>query len=135
MTFLLDSNVYVQWLRKKGSALVKVRVAATPPSDVPLCSVVLGELLHGAEVSANPAKNRAEVLAFAGVYQSLPYGDPEAADYARIRAHLGSSGLLIGHYDLMIAAIVLTHNLTLVTHNTAEFSRVPGLQVVDWELP
>lgn len=135
MTFLLDSNVCVQWLRKKGSQLVKARVAATPVSDVCLCSVVLGELLHGAEVSANPAKNRAEVLAFTGLYPSLPYGDTEAGEYAQIRAHLGSIGQLIGHYDLMIAAVALAHRLTLVTHNTAEFARVPGLQIVDWELP
>lgn len=114
---------------------MKARLAATPPNDIRLCSVVLGELLHGAEVSANPAKNRAEVLAFAGQFQSLPYGDSEAAEYARIRAHLESLGLLIGHYDLMIAAISLTHHLTLVTHNTPEFSRVPGLSIVDWEIP
>ncbi len=135
MTFLLDSNVCVQWLRKKGSPLVKARVSATPTTDGRLCSIVRGELLHGAEVSANPAKNRTEVLAFIGQYQCLPYGDSEADEYARIRAHLGSTGQLIGHYDMLIAAIALVHGLTLVTHNTAEFSRVPGLQVVDWELP
>jgi tRNA(fMet)-specific endonuclease VapC len=132
---LLDSNVCVEWLRKKGNVLVKARLAATPPTEIRMCSVVLGELLHGAEVSANPSKNRSEVLAFTGQYRSLPYGDPEAAEYARIRAQLGSLGLMIGHYDLMIAAIALTHKLTLVTHNTSEFSRLPGLQIVDWEHP
>jgi tRNA(fMet)-specific endonuclease VapC len=67
--------------------------------------------------------------------RSLPYGDPEAEIYARIRSGLSAIGLPIGHYELMIAAISLTHRLTLVTHNTAEFSRVPGLSIVDWELP
>jgi tRNA(fMet)-specific endonuclease VapC len=45
------------------------------------------------------------------------------------------AGQLIGPYDLMIAAIALTHSLTLVTHNTKEFSRVPGLKLEDWEIP
>ena len=45
------------------------------------------------------------------------------------------SGLMIGAFDLMIASISLAENLILVTHNTAEFSRVPGLAIEDWELP
>lgn len=42
---------------------------------------------------------------------------------------------MIGPYDLLIAAIALANNLTLVTHNTNEFSRVPGLVIEDWEIP
>jgi tRNA(fMet)-specific endonuclease VapC len=46
---------------------------------------------------------------------------------------LANRGTPIGPHDLMIAAIAQVHNLTLVTHNLSEFSRVPGLQVEDWE--
>jgi len=42
---------------------------------------------------------------------------------------------MIGPYDVQIAAIALTNNCTLVTHNTSEFSRVPGLVLEDWEMP
>jgi tRNA(fMet)-specific endonuclease VapC len=42
---------------------------------------------------------------------------------------------MISEMDMLIAAIALAHKLTQVTHNTSEFSRVPGLQIVDWELP
>ena len=66
---------------------------------------------------------------------SLPFDDAAAEHYAQIRANLTSTGELIGPNDLIIAAIALTHNLTLVTHNTAEFSRVKTLQLEDWELP
>jgi tRNA(fMet)-specific endonuclease VapC len=41
----------------------------------------------------------------------------------------------IGPYDSQIAAVALVHALTLVTHNTAEFGRVPGLRIEDWEAP
>ena len=41
---------------------------------------------------------------------------------------------MIGPNDLTIASIALSHGLILVTHNTAEFSRVPGLQIEDWEV-
>ncbi|MFZ4558089.1 MAG: type II toxin-antitoxin system VapC family toxin, partial [Pseudanabaena sp.] len=40
----------------------------------------------------------------------------------------------IGAYDLQIAAIALANNLILVTHNTKEFSRIPQLQLEDWEI-
>ena len=41
--------------------------------------------------------------------------------------------MTLGPYDLQIAAVALAENLTLVTHNTREFGRVPGLQIEDWQ--
>jgi len=64
--------------------------------------------------------------------------DYEAGDYLlarQIRLQLSASGTPIGPNDVLIAAIALTNNLTLVTHNTQEFDRVPGLTVEDWESP
>jgi tRNA(fMet)-specific endonuclease VapC len=52
-----------------------------------------------------------------------------------IRCHLESLGLLIGPYDMQIAAIALANSCTLVTHNIAEFNRVPGLPLEDWQIP
>jgi tRNA(fMet)-specific endonuclease VapC len=50
-----------------------------------------------------------------------------------IRWHLTTLGQLVGPNDLMIAAIALANRLTLVSHNTAEFSRIPGLALEDWQ--
>jgi tRNA(fMet)-specific endonuclease VapC len=36
---------------------------------------------------------------------------------------------------MMFAAIAMANDLTLVTHNTAEFARIPGLRAEDWEMP
>ncbi len=91
------------------------------------------ELYAGALRSANPAKNRADVDQFAGAFASLPFTDGEAGICARIRHHLESLGTPIGPYDLQIAAIALANGCTPVTHNTREFSRVPGLVIEDWE--
>ena len=52
---------------------------------------------------------------------------------AEVRAELEAVGKIIGPHDLQIAAIALQHGLTLVTHNTREFSRTVGLQLDDWE--
>jgi tRNA(fMet)-specific endonuclease VapC len=132
--FLLDTNTCVQYLRGKN-ALVRQRLAACPVDEVRLCSVVLSELYLGVLRSAQPAKNRADLDQFAAPFTSLPFDDAAAEVYARIRHHLESQGTPIGPYDLQIAAIALVSGCTLVTHNTAEFSRVPGLVLEDWKIP
>lgn len=72
---------------------------------------------------------------FTHSFKSLPYTDSEAQEYARIRADLERRGERIGDFDLQIAAIAITNQLTLVTHNTGEFSRIPQLAIEDWEVP
>ena len=132
--FLLDTNVCIQYLRGKNP-LVRQRLAACPAHEVRLCSVVLSELYLGVLRSAQPAKNRAEVDQFKAPFASLPFDDAAADIHARIRHDLESQGMSIGPYDLQIAAIALANGCKLVTHNTAEFSRVPGLVLEDWEIP
>jgi hypothetical protein len=63
----------------------------------------------------------------------FPFDDPAADQYGTIRAALASAGTPIGPNDLLIAAIALANGLTLVTLNTTEFSRIPGLTIEDWE--
>src|SRR5579885_1013462 len=128
--FLLDTNVCVQYLRGKN-VLVRQRLAAHPTHEVRLCSVVLSELYVGVLRSAQPARNRANVDQFAAPFVSLPFGDAAADVYGRIRHHLESQGTPIGPYDLQFSAIALANGCTLVTHNTSEFSRVPGLVLED----
>ena len=67
-------------------------------------------------------------------YVSLPFDDAAATEYAEIRFRLETSGEVIGPNDLLIAAIARAHGLTLVTHNIAEFRRVPGLLLEDWQI-
>jgi tRNA(fMet)-specific endonuclease VapC len=95
----------------------------------------VAELRHGCLRSAKPAANRSAVDALLAPHVSLPFDDPAADQYALIRHHLESIGQVIGPLDLQIAAIALAYGCTLVTHNTGEFSRVPGLVVEDWQVP
>ena len=135
MTHLLDSNTCIDHLRHGTASHVTPRLAAATPGSVVLCSVVVAELLYGAYRSTQVAKNLGQVQALCSHFVSLPFNDAAAAEYGRLRAHLASQGTQIGPNDLMIAAIALANGLTLVTHNTAEFSRVPGLALEDWQIP
>ena len=133
MIYLLDTNVCVSYLRGRNGDQLEARLNAANPGDVALCSVVKAELLYGAARSQQPDKNRAQLQRFFSGFPSVSFEDQAAAAYGTLRAGLETSGTPIGPNDLMIAAIALASGLILVTHNTDEFSRVPGLQVEDWQ--
>jgi tRNA(fMet)-specific endonuclease VapC len=97
--------------------------------------VVLGELISGAYHSgpAYRSNNLTQIATLRQQFASLPFDDPAAEQYGRVREQLASAGMPIGPNDLLIASIALANGLTLVTHNTTEFSRVPGLAIEDWQ--
>lgn len=132
--YLLDTNACVTYLRQPQS-LLGMRLTAAPASDVRVCAIVVAELFYGAHRSAQSAANLVKVAAFLQQFISLPFDDAAAQEYARIRVQLEAQGQPIGPYDLQIAAIALVNGATLVTHNTQEFGRVPGLTIEDWEVP
>jgi tRNA(fMet)-specific endonuclease VapC len=133
--YLLDTNTCVQYLRKGSATPVSTKLAAHQPSDIVLCAVVLGELLYGALHSRYVAKNLTDVRNFVARFPSLPFDVASAEEYDKLRADLAAKGTPIGPNDQMIAAIALANGLTLVTHNNAEFSRVAGLTLDDWQTP
>jgi tRNA(fMet)-specific endonuclease VapC len=131
MRYLLDTNAWIELLNNpKGNLATKL--ASLAPSDVALCSVVLGELAVGAYKSTQPAANLALVHQLVRQFACLAFDEASADPYAQTRSHLEKIGQPIGPYNLQIAAIALQHGLIVVTHNLAEFSRVPGLSVEDW---
>jgi tRNA(fMet)-specific endonuclease VapC len=119
------------------NAEVLARLKQHPPEEILLCSIVLAELWYGAEHghADHRDKNFALVNELEARYRSLPFDTSAARDYALIRAHLSSAGQPIGPNDTMIAAIARSHDITLVTNNTAEFGRVPGLKLDNWQTP
>ena len=91
-------------------------------------------VVYGARTSQNPQRSLQKQQIFVNRFVSLPFDDQAAEEYSHIRAELEQAGTPIGPNDLMIAAIALANNVTLITHNTQEFERITGLQIEDWEL-
>ncbi len=132
MTYLLDTNTRIRYLNGRSSGVFQ-RLNDIPEVDICVCSVVKFELRYGALRSDFAEKTLAEQEKFLSRYRSFPFDDVAHAAAARIRAELARSGIPIGPYDVLIAAIALSNQLTLVTHNTKEFGRVAGLAIEDWE--
>ncbi|MBD2445102.1 type II toxin-antitoxin system VapC family toxin [Dolichospermum circinale CS-1225] len=133
MIYLLDTNTCIIYLKGKNIHL-KEKLDSISISEIAVCSIVKSELFYGAMRSAKPESNLKLQQGFLDKFVSLPFNDEAAIIFGNIRAELTSKGTPIGGYDLQIAAIALANNLILVTHNTREFSRIPQLQLQDWEV-
>ena len=132
MKYLLDTNVCIRYLTRRSEPIIR-KLEVHPPDDIAVCSIVEAELYYGAMKSNNPERTLAEQRVFLQPYESLPFDKAAALNFGRLRAALEKTGTPISPYDLMIAAIAQVHNLILVTNNTKEFSRIPELQLEDWE--
>lgn len=96
-----------------------------------ISTITVSELANGAEKSADANANRRAVGHFLALARVLPF-DASAAQHAgEIRARLAAE-TPIGGYDVLIAGHARSAGLTVVTNNSREFERVPGLEVVDW---
>jgi tRNA(fMet)-specific endonuclease VapC len=133
MKYSLATNTCIRYLNGR-SAGIRRKLPTVPAHDIVVCSIVRGELAYGAARSQSSAKSAAKQRRFLKPYATLPYDDAAAAEFGRIRAALEATGTPIGPFDMQIAGIALVHGLIVVTHNTRELGRVPGLQIEDWEV-
>ncbi len=133
MRYLLDTNILIAAM--KGHTELKERLALTPLDDLVFSSVVLGELEFGAEKSAQPERNRARLAELTARLPVASVGAEASRCYGIVRASLEKQGTPIGANDLWIAAHALALGAVLVTDNTREFARVPGLRLENWLSP
>lgn len=99
-----------------------------------LSTIVMAELFYGAYHGPSSEVNLALMAKLFSTVVSIAFDSGAAGHAGRIRAGLAVAGIGIGPNDLLIAATAVAHGMVLVTHNTREFERVPGLVIEDWEL-
>ncbi|MFZ2959760.1 MAG: type II toxin-antitoxin system VapC family toxin [Candidatus Ozemobacteraceae bacterium] len=134
MKYLLDTNVCIRLLKGLPESVLQ-RFDEIQNQDIVIPSIVRFELYYGACKSARKDHTMRVLNDFLSRYKTLPFDDLASVCCGEIRADLDKQGAPIGPYDLIIASIALSRDLTLVTHNIKEFSRVPNLNFEDWELP
>lgn len=128
MRYLLDTNAVSGLLSRNE---VSGRALRLQPGDIGLSSIVAYEAYYGAFKSSRVEWNLGALAKLP--FELVPFDDQDARAAGRVRWQLQSLGTPIGPYDVLIAGQALARDLTLVTHNVREFSRVAGLRVEDWE--
>jgi tRNA(fMet)-specific endonuclease VapC len=130
VSYLFDTNAIIHLMKLREPLTTRARTAG--PSAISVSTITLAELWYGAARSRHPQRSRREQDLVLAPFRTLEFDEAAAGRYATVRAHLAELGRPIGDRDLMIAAIALANRMTVVTSNTGEFSRVPGLPVEDW---
>lgn len=96
-------------------------------------TITLFELWFGIVNSRKQADNAQQLSSFLTTVQILGFENDDARVAADLRLSLARAGTPIGSYDLLIASQAIRHNLTIITANVREFSRVPKLRWENWE--
>jgi tRNA(fMet)-specific endonuclease VapC len=133
MSFLLDTDICSAHL-KRPAGLTHRFVQHSGGLYIP--TIVLGELYTWAYHRQNPKpviqRIENDLLLDLTV---LDFDSDCAKQFGRARGQLLQQGISVSRMDLMIACVALVHNLTLVTHNTADYRHIPALRLDDWLMP
>ena len=130
LQYLLDTNIVSDLIRHPQGPVAR-RIASKGEDTACTSIVVAAELRYGAE-KAGSMRLAERVNLILSVLEVLPLETPSDFHYREIRYHLTQHGTPIGPNDLLIAAHARALDLTVVTDNVREFSRVPDLRVENW---
>jgi tRNA(fMet)-specific endonuclease VapC len=130
MIYMLDTDTFSYLVKE----VLPVQQAALKidPNRIKVSVVTQAQVWFGMQMRAQGAHKQARIRDLFEGFEVLPVDTEVAATYATIRAKLQKTGSLIGPNDLWIAAHALSKQMTLVTNNTREFKRVPGLKLENW---
>jgi tRNA(fMet)-specific endonuclease VapC len=137
MDYLLDTNACITLINGEPTAVrTRFQKATAAGAHILVSSIALFELWYGVAKSTRQDFNRKRLETFlSGPVLVLPFEDEDSRVAGLVRAALETAGKPIGAYDVLIASQALRHQLTLVTANISEFSRVKGLTWQDWANP
>ncbi len=129
--YLLDTNTCI-FIINHNPPKARARFATVALADIAISSITLFELDAGARKGAKAKTNLTRLEQFAAAINVLAFDATAARKAGELRQHLRESGAPIGDMDTLIAAHALAVGAIVVTNNTSEFSRVPGLVLEDW---
>ena len=129
--YLLDTNICIYAINGRFPNLSK-HLFSISPEEITVSAITVSELEYGAAKSHWGIRTHQIMHTFLASFTTLPFTEEDAICFGQLRALLSSKGTPVGLLDLMIAAQGISRNLTVVTHNTREFIRIPGIQLEDW---
>ena len=130
MKYLLDTDTLIYAYKRAGNCLT--HMSLQPDTDLAVSCINLFELEFGMAKSTSRTLMERYLHEVCRRYTVLDFDWAAAQQAGRVRAHLQSLGTPVGPYDVQVAGVALSRDLTLVTRNTREFARVPDLRVENW---
>lgn len=131
MKYVLDTNICIYFLKGVHQKLVE-KFKVKSPDDLKIPSIVVAELFYGSEKSKNKSTSYKIIEAFLVPFEIIQFGVEDAYVYGKVRADLAKAGKIIGPNDLIIAAMTLSRQFTLVTNNEKEFKRIKSIKIENW---
>ena len=131
MQYLLDTNICIYLIKKRPLATLE-RFRQYSPKDVAISAITLFELQYGIEKSQYRERSENALAKFLLPLNLIEFDRFTAVEAAMIRAQLEKKGMPIGPYDLLIAGLARSLDMTLVTNNIKEFERIDGLHIENW---
>jgi predicted nucleic acid-binding protein len=129
MSFLLDTNICSAHMRRPGGVAHRF-IQHSGRLFMP--TIVLAELYAGAYILDSPERILRGIHELQKDVGLLDFDEGCAGEFGKLRGTLKRLGIHRNPVDLMIAAVALSRDLTLVTHNTQHFTDIPGLRLEDW---
>lgn len=129
MKYLLDTNAVIGMMKKQHG--LQQRILDAGLDQCTISEITLAELYVGV-YKGNDKRQIAEVEAVKRLFKILPITNSLEL-YASIRAKLEKEGNRLDDFDLLIGTTAVYHNMSLITHNTKHFDRIPSIQLEDWE--
>lgn len=130
MKYLLDTDTLVYFYKRAGNC--HQHLEHVSDQDIAISTINMFELEFGLAKSSNPLPLRAFLRELIRRYNVVDFDTTACQRAGEIRAYLQSKGTPIGPYDVQVAGVAMARDLVLVTRNTREFERVPGLKVENW---
>ena len=128
--YLLDTNI-ISDLVKRPRGLIFNKIKTIGEKKICTSIIVACELKFGGKKKNSPQLIE-KIETILSSIDVLPLTSPVEEYYAKIRTDLENKGTPIGGNDLLIGVQALSLNLTVVTNNVREFSRIPNLKVENW---
>ena len=131
--YLFDTDTLSHLLRRSPAPGLLARLAAVPPEQQFTTAITVGEMVYGAHRSAKRDYLLRQLQERVWPHvRILPFDRAAAEVYGALRARVEQAGTPLSEPEMRIAAIALTHDLTVITGNTRHFQRVKGLRVENW---
>ncbi|NQZ11166.1 MAG: type II toxin-antitoxin system VapC family toxin [Algicola sp.] len=128
--FLLDTDIIIYSFKGVKPVVEQFRLHADAPKAISV--ITYGELVYGANKSAQVTKNLVKVYGLRGILPIIEVSSAIMDCFGLLKAQMSKQGITVDDFDLLIGATAIAGGYTLVTNNEKHFSKIPGLDFVNW---